>query len=77
MTDVEAIARTASMIVNGYAFTLTGSGRVRVLNLNAPDSAAVLDRDGDVLETSMDDIELGIMQEYYRNNREFIEVGHA
>ncbi|MBT1181330.1 hypothetical protein JS531_04955 [Bifidobacterium sp. CP2] len=48
-----------------------------MLNLNDPDSAVVLDRAGDVLETSMDDMEAGIVQDYYRNNREFLEDDHA
>ncbi|TPF77526.1 MULTISPECIES: hypothetical protein [unclassified Bifidobacterium] len=77
MLDVKAIASTAGMIVNGYAFTNTVDGHVKVLNLNAPSSALVLDHNGNVLETSMDDLEIGIVQEYYRNNKEFLEMSHA
>ncbi|MBW3080017.1 DUF7723 family protein [Bifidobacterium saguinibicoloris] len=77
MPDIAAIANAAKMIVNGYAFTNTNDGHIRVLNLNDPDSAVVLDRSGDVLETSMDDMEAGIVQDYYRNNREFLEDDHA
>lgn len=77
MPDIAAIASTAGMIVNGYAFTNTEDSHVKVLNLNSPDSAIVLDRGGNILETSMDDIEAGIVQEYYRNNREFLEEEHA
>ncbi|MBT1166717.1 DUF7723 family protein [Bifidobacterium simiarum] len=77
MPDIEAIANAATMIVNGYAFTNTIDGHVKVLNLNAPKSAVVLDSTGRVLETSMDDMEVGIVQDYYRNNREFMEVSHA
>lgn len=77
MPDIEAVASGADMIVNGYAFTREGGGRIRVLNLNAPTTAAVLDGEGRVLETSMDDMELGIVQSYYLNNKEFLEVGHA
>lgn len=77
MPDIEAIVNAARMIVNGYAFTDTDDGRIRVLNLNDPDSAVVLNRAGDVLETSMDDMEAGIVQDYYRNNREFLEDDHA
>jgi len=32
-----------------------------------------LDQEGVVLETSMDDIELAIVTEYYVENREFME----
>ena len=38
--ELRAIADAADMIVNGYAFTLE-DGRVRVLNLRAPFTAAV------------------------------------
>ena len=69
MPDIEAVASGANMIVNGYAFTSAPDGRVRVLNLNAPLAAAVLDRDGRVLETTMDDIEAGIVLGYYRITR--------
>lgn len=77
MPDVEAVASGANMIVNGYAFTSAPDGRVRVLNLNAPLAAAVLDRDGRVLETTMDDIEAGIVLGYYRDNEEFMEAARA
>ena len=77
MPDVESVASSANMIVNGYAFTSTPDGRVRVLNLNAPLAAAVLDRDGGVLETTMDDIEAGIVLGYYRDNEEFMEAARA
>lgn len=62
MCDVAEIADTAGMIVNGYAFTPTNNGHIRVLNINFPASAAVLDCDGNLLETSMDDMEVGIVQ---------------
>lgn len=77
MPDIEAVASGANMIVNGYAFTSAPDGRVRVLNLNAPLAAAVLDRDGRVLETTMDDIEAGIVLGYYRDNEEFMEAARA
>ena len=60
------------MIVNGYAFTNDGEN-IRVLNLNNPKKAAYLNKNGDVLETSMDDIELDIVSEYYQKNRECME----
>ncbi|PLS24167.1 hypothetical protein BLI708_08870 [Bifidobacterium imperatoris] len=77
MPDIASIASSAGMIVNGYAFTDTDNGHIKVLNLNDPGSALVLDREGNVLETSMDDIEVGIVQGYYRNNKEFLEADHA
>lgn len=72
MRNIIEIADAADMIVNGYAFTKDGEN-IRVLNLNNPKKAAYLNKNGDVLETSMDDIELDIVSEYYQKNRECIE----
>ena len=68
------IADEADMIVNGYAFTKCDLG-FRVLNLNRLDRALVLSLDGEVLETTMDDIEIQIVKDYYKNNIQFLEVG--
>ena len=67
MPDILSIADHADMIVNGYAFSKSNDS-VRVLNLNNPASA-----DGKVLETTMDDIELAIVQDYYSRNRKHLE----
>lgn len=72
MCNILEVADAAEMIVNGYAFTKTGDN-VRILNLNKPEKAAYLNKAGDVLETSMDDIELDIVLEYYRKNRKYME----
>lgn len=72
MNEIEKIAQGADFIVNGYSFFCQDS-MVRVLNLNNPACAAVLSRNGDVLETSMDDIELSIVQKYWEKNKEFVE----
>lgn len=72
MCDIIQVADAADVIVNGYAFTKTGN-YVRILNLNKPDKAAFINQFGEVLETSMDDIELDIVQGYYRKNSKFIE----
>lgn len=73
MIDIEKVANEADMIVNGYAFTRCDEG-FRVLNLNKVDKALVLSLDGDVLETTMDDIEIQIVKEYYKRNMQFLEV---
>ena len=72
MRNIIEIADAADMIINGYAFTKDGEN-LRVLNLNNPEKAAYLSQNGDVLETSMDDIVLDIVSEYYRKNRECME----
>lgn len=72
MCNVLEVADKADVIVNGYAFTRNGKN-VKVLNLNHVGRAAVLSKDGEVLETSMDDIELDIVLDYYKKNRRYME----
>ena len=72
MCNVLEIADAAQVIVNGYAFTNAGAN-VKVLNLNRPEKAAYLSRDGEVLETSMDDVELDIILDYYKRNQKYME----
>ena len=72
MADIKQVADAADMIVNGYAFTQCPEG-YRVLNLNRPDRAVVFSKDGNVLETSMDDIEVRIAGDYLEKNRKFME----
>jgi hypothetical protein len=72
MADIKQVADAADMIVNGYAFTQSPEG-YRVLNLNRPDRAAVFSKDEKVLETSMDDIEISIVENYLKKNRKFME----
>ncbi len=72
MCNILEVADAAELIVNGYAFTKTGDN-VKVLNLNNAEKAAYLSQAGDVLETSMDDIELDIVLEYYQKNRKYME----
>ena len=73
MLDVRPIAEAADMIVDGYAFTVRGDG-IAVLNLNHPDRASFYSCEGELIETSMDDIELVIVREYFDRNREFLEA---
>ena len=72
MTDVKKVADEADMIVNGYAYTQNEEG-CRVLNLNRPDKATVFSKTGEVLETSMDDIEIQIVKSYLEKNKKFME----
>ena len=71
MCNILEVADAAEVIVNGYAFTKAGEN-VKVLNLNKPEKAAYLNQTGEVLETSMDDIELDIVLEYYQRNRKYM-----
>ena len=72
-SKLQAIADNADVIVSGYAFTKSDD-RIFVLNLNKPDRAAVLRSSGEVLETSMDDIELSIVTEYLQRNLKYMEA---
>ena len=72
MDKIKEIADKADMIVNGYAFTREND-QIRILNLNNLDKALVISEDGKVLETTMDDIELAIVQDYYSRNQKHLE----
>ena len=72
MPEIKTVADMADIIVNGYAFTRKDDG-IHVLNLNSPDKAVVFNMDGEVLETTMDDIELSIANRYLKQNLKYIE----
>ena len=76
MNEIKTIADGADMIVNGYAFTKCALG-YRVLNLNNTQNSMLISTDGETLETTMDDIEIGIVADYYNNNKKFLEEEHA
>ncbi|MCM1126500.1 MAG: hypothetical protein NC429_08495 [Lachnospiraceae bacterium] len=71
MIDIMEVANNADMIVNGYAYTKERDF-IKVLNLNNIEKAVVLNRAGDVLETSMDDIEIQIVKTYWDKNKELM-----
>ena len=73
MCNISEVADRAEVIVNGYAFTKDGEN-VKILNLNNPNKAVFITKIGEVLETSMDDIELDIVLDYYRRNSKYMEV---
>ena len=72
MDKIKEIADKADMIVNGYAFTREND-QIRILNLNNLDKALVISEDGKVLETTMDDIEIRLVLDYWNSDREFME----
>jgi hypothetical protein len=73
MIDIDKVADEADMIINGYAFTKCEEG-FKILNLNRPDKALVISEEGEILESTMDDIEIQIVQDYYENNIKLLEV---
>jgi len=72
MPDIKIIADKADVIVNGYAFTRKDD-KIHVLNLNSPKKAVVFNTDGEVLETTMDDIELSIASRYLKQVLKYME----
>ena len=77
--DIKAIAENALMIIDGYAFSKPeGQGdNISIVNLHAPNHALVMTRNGEVLETTMDDIEISIVQTYWSENKQFAEEAYA
>lgn len=73
---VNELVKSSDMIVNGYAFSRLGENNTRVVNLNTG-GAAVLLPGGEVSETSMDDIELSIVCDYFARNAKFMETENA
>ena len=76
MISIKEVADKADIIVNGYAFTKDKVG-YRVLNLNRPGRAVVLDYSGEMLETTMDDMEVGIVKDYFIKNKNYMEEDNA
>ena len=72
MIDISEVADNADIIVNGYAFTADGQN-VRVLNLYSPASAAVIDGKSEVIETTMNDVELDIVMDIFSRNKRYME----
>ncbi len=66
------VSSEADMIVCGYAFTKTENSNIRVLNLKEPHHALLMSQQGEVLETTMDDVELSIVEEYWNKNRKYM-----
>ena len=74
---IQEIADKAEMIVAGYAFTKKSPDFVQVLNLYNPEEACLLQSDGKMVETTMDDISILKVQACYLKNKEFMEVHNA
>lgn len=68
---VKEIADNADMIIGGYAFTKADIG-YRVIDLNDLDHAMIINKDSEVIETTMDDIEMSIVTDLFNQNKCFI-----
>lgn len=65
------------MIVCGYAFSETENHFIRIVNLHAPFHALVMERNGEAIETNMDDIEISIVMKYWNRNKKLLEEAYA
>ena len=74
---IKDIADKADVIVAGFAFTKMENGRIRVVNLEKTNEVCVLAPDGNMLETTMDDAAVCLVQAYYLKNKEFMEGPNA
>lgn len=75
--ELKEIADKADIILAGYSFTKDNDGLIRILNLENPDESCVLQENGEMIETTMDDIGVLKVQSYYLKNKEFMEVSNA
>lgn len=75
--EIAKICSAADMIVCGYAFTKTQDKNIRVLQLARPNHALLMSEKGEILETSMDDVELNIVMGYWQRNKKYMEVTYA
>lgn len=77
LDEINTIRSNANMIVCGYAFTRMEDTSIHVIQLNHPYHALVLSEEGDVLETTMDDVELDIVMGYWLKNHKYIKETYA
>lgn len=77
LDDIKNIRLKADMIVCGYAFTKMENLNVQVFQLHTPHHALVLSPNSEVLETTMDDVELNIVKEYWAKNQKYLEETYA
>ena len=71
--NTQNIAETATLIVRGYAFIMKDNGFIGILNLNHPNSAMVVTRKGDMIETNMSPIEQEVVLDLCQRNLQFME----
>lgn len=77
LDETTKIRDNADMIVCGYTFTRKDDATIHVVQLNSPYHALVLSSEGEVLETSMDDVELEIVMGYWNKNHKYMEEAYA
>lgn len=76
MIDLKKIADEAEVIIAGFAFTPCEEG-IRIFNLNNARGVAIVQRDGTLIESNMDDIEYAVAKKYFKKAKPFMEEGNA
>lgn len=76
-SELEKIAKNAKIIAKGYAFSEREDGFVSILNLEHPDCAMVINKDFEIIETNMDEIEQKIVIDLAKRNMQFLEEVNA
>lgn len=77
LDDIKKISLEADMIVCGYAFHKNTDSSIQVIQLQSPYHALILSGDDEVLETTMNDIELDIVKGYWEKNKKYMEESYA
>ena len=67
--DLHDIVKKKNKIVCGYAFTKSEDGNIRVYHTRSAHHALVMYSEGEIYETSMDDIEIDIVLGYWEKNK--------
>ena len=75
--ELTKIRAAADMIVCGFAFAKTEDSNIRVFDLREPHHALLLSPKGEVLETTMNDVELSIVKGYWQKNQKYMEESYA
>jgi len=75
--EIKTICSKADMIVCGYAFTRKDDSNIMIFQLQSPHHALVMSNEGEILETTMDDVELNIVTGYWLKNKKHMEESYA
>ena len=73
---IQKIAEDADLIVKVYAFKKNGDF-IHVFNMNDGFSAMVIDNDGTMIETNMDDIQQALVKQIWDRDSKYMEAANA
>lgn len=75
MSEIDRLASSAELIVQGYAF-IPRNGGITVVNLHKLDQMSFIFND-EIVETTVDDIEAYKIQKIYNENKKYLGEEHA